>query len=271
MTKAGFLRILIYVEDADLTPEDDGEAAKSGSGDDAAARGGGRKYERSEIAFPYGSLKDAEEIAHSLHSKWGDDAEVVQLAGGMSTTTGSGTFRSKLGTARTFGVLEGTRGRAKLTNLGKRIVDPATMPAARVEAFLNVPLFQALYEKHKSGVVPPDRALENEILELGVSSRQVGRARQSFQRSAEQAGFFAHGRDRLIIPNVGKLHEGTPKDGSALTDEEDMLDLLDRSGFPPQTMALLKMLFSQDAADWSDEKIAELVRAARTVQSLFKP
>lgn len=205
------------------------------TGDDAAGQAGenGRKYERSSIAFPYGSLKDAEEIAHSLHSNWGDDAEIDQLAAGMKTTNSSGTFRAKLGTARTFGVLESTRGRARLTKLGKQIVDPTTVAAARVDAFLSVDLFKALYEKHKSGVVPPDEALENEIRELGVSSRQTDRARQSFQRSAEQAGFFAHGRDRLIVPNTGKLpadeqtgnknKHGRSDDDAKVTDMSDPL------------------------------------------------
>ena len=36
--------------------------------------------------------------------------------------------------------------------------------------------------------------------EIGVSSKQTNRARQTFMRSARQAGFFAHGEDRLVRP-----------------------------------------------------------------------
>lgn len=36
--------------------------------------------------------------------------------------------------------------------------------------------------------------------DVGVSSKQTGRARQAFMRSAREAGFFAHGEDRLVRP-----------------------------------------------------------------------
>jgi hypothetical protein len=214
----------------------------------------GRKYERSSIAFPYVSLKDAEEIANSLHASWGDDADLDQLAHGMGTTKTSGTFRSKLATARTFGVIQGTRGRAKLTPLGVSIVDPTTAPAARVDAFLNVPLFKSLYEKHKTGTVPPDEGLENEIRELGVSSRQTDRARQAFQRSAEQAGFFALGKDRLTMPNVGNTASGNQKKDP--TDKGGKMEPMRHSTLSPAVADLLATLLT-DGADWPPEKVSE--------------
>jgi hypothetical protein len=36
--------------------------------------------------------------------------------------------------------------------------------------------------------------------DLGVSDKQVSKARQALQRSTEQADFFAHGKDRLVAP-----------------------------------------------------------------------
>jgi hypothetical protein len=38
------------------------------------------------------------------------------------------------------------------------------------------------------------------VAEVGVSSKQTGKARQAFMRSARQAGFFAQGNDRLVQP-----------------------------------------------------------------------
>ena len=37
---------------------------------------------------------------------------------------------------------------------------------------------------------------------LGVSSKQTSRARQAFERSANDAGFFQHGMDRLVMPII---------------------------------------------------------------------
>jgi len=44
--------------------------------------------------------------------------------------------------------------------------------------------------------------LEREIVQLGVSEKQKGRARQVFEHAAEQAGFFEHGKNRLVTPGV---------------------------------------------------------------------
>ena len=51
-------------------------------------------------------------------------------------------------------------------------------------------------------VVPGASGLETEINALGVSSKQTDKARQALMRSARQAGFFAHGEDRLVRPNT---------------------------------------------------------------------
>jgi hypothetical protein len=67
--------------------------------------------------------------------------------------------------------------------------------------------FLALFENHRSGVLPPTAALEREIVQLGVSEKQKGRARQVFERAAEEAGFFEHGKNRLVMPGVAP---GTP-------------------------------------------------------------
>ena len=67
-----------------------------------------------------------------------------------------------------------------------------------------MPLYKAIFDKNKGGVLPPAAALERELVGLGVSEKQKGRAREVFERSAEQAGFFEH----------GKLNRRCPDDGS---------------------------------------------------------
>ena len=42
--------------------------------------------------------------------------------------------------------------------------------------------------------------LEKYMADVGVSSKQTDKARQAFMRFAKQAGFFAHGEDRLVRP-----------------------------------------------------------------------
>jgi hypothetical protein len=54
--------------------------------------------------------------------------------------------------------------------------------------------------------------LEREIVALGVSEKQKERARQVFERSADQAGFFEHGKNRLVMPGVSASGHRKPNE-----------------------------------------------------------
>lgn len=159
------------------------------------------KYERSTIEFPYGDLSDAIEVAVAIHKNAGMSCDTDQLAAYMDQAATSGAFRLKVATARIFGLVETTRGSVALTDLGRRIVDPAQERKAKIDAFLAVPLYKAIFDKYKGHLLPPTAALAREIGKLGVSSKQTDRARQALERSADQAGFFAHGKDKLVMPS----------------------------------------------------------------------
>jgi hypothetical protein len=220
--------------------------------------GSSRTNLRSTIAFPYGSLKDAEDVSNELHAKWGNSASLSQLAAGMDSTTKSGAFRSKVATARTFGVVTG-RGQLTLTELGRRIVNPQEVAAARIEAFLAVPLFKAIYDEYNDGMLPPDAALEKRMRDLGVSAKQTDRARQSFQRSADLAGFFGHGRNRLVRPPV---HVSDSKRDDARKDERAVIPAAGSVTVPgPIEAAWLQLL--REGRSWSTEKTLAFIEATR--------
>lgn len=166
----------------------------------AQADDDGRR-ERSKIAFPYGDLENAIDVARAIHSNnAGMSCSTEQLAAFMKQSATSGAFRANLSTARIFGLIESDKGQIALTDIGRRVVDPSQEKRARAEAFLRVPLYEAIYTKYKQHMLPPVAALEREMLQLGVSSKQTDKARQAFDRSANQANFFEHGRERLVMP-----------------------------------------------------------------------
>lgn len=158
--------------------------------------------DRSTIGFPYLDLGDGEEIAKAIHNNAGTACTVEQLAGFLNQSARGGGFRIRILSAKTFGLIENPRGQVSLTDIGKKIVDPSQEQGARVQAFFMVPLFKAVHDKFKGNVLPPKAALTREIQGIGVAVGQADRARQLFEKSAEQAGFFAHGRDRLVEPVV---------------------------------------------------------------------
>lgn len=192
----------------EATREEHGEAPKK------------RERERSTIAFPYDDLESAESVVKALHSGYGGRANREQIAAELGVSANSGSFRTKLSTARLFGYVEAGRQSVELTQLGRRLLDEQTRAEARVEGFLNVPLYEALYERFKGVTLPQSKGLEEVIRGLGVASKQVPVARQAFQRSAQQAGFFDKGEDRLVLPHTGKVGKEDQADHSLGRREE---------------------------------------------------
>lgn len=107
-----------------------------------------------------------------------------------------------------------------MTSLGERLSDPAQRSVARVEAFLQVPLYRAVFDKYNGLRLPGDSGLEAEMQRLGVAPKQAARARQAMARSAEVAGFYGNGRDRLVEPPVRRV-SSNPKDSPSLQDPRE--------------------------------------------------
>jgi hypothetical protein len=171
--------------------------------DDAQGR------QRSTIGFPYVDLKSAIALASAIHGNVGlGECDDLQLAAWTEQSAKSSTFRNQLSAARMFGLMatDGA-GKHKLTDLGRMIVDPARSREAKARAFLNAPLYRAVFDSYKDGVLPPATALSRDMVGLGVAEKTKDRARQLFERSAEIAGFFAHGRNRLVMPGVAVKEE----------------------------------------------------------------
>jgi hypothetical protein len=166
--------------------------------------------QRSTIGFPYADLQSAEDIAAAVFNQvGGGGCDDDQLAAWTKQSAKSSTFRVEISAARMFGVLEGEGGRHRLSELGLSLVDPQRQREARVRAFLNVPLYRAIFEAFRGRQLPPAAALEREFVGLGVAPKQKDRARQVFERSADQAGFFANGRDRLVQPGIRQDDAGS--------------------------------------------------------------
>lgn len=168
------------------------------------------KREISSIGFPYGDLDDAVSFAKAIHAVGGQECLIEQLAGYLKVAPTGGAFRARMAHPRTFGLVEYDRGTVKLTDLGLRIVDGTQEDAAKVDAFLTVPLYRAIYERYNGYTLPPPAALEREMAALGVSSKQTDKARQVFDRSAKQAGFYWAGTERLTLPVTKSRPETKP-------------------------------------------------------------
>lgn len=233
--------------------------------DHVAGAGGKRRVrERSQIAFPYTDLENAVELVRTLHVRSSPRCEVTQLATWLGQTATGGTFRTRLGAAKLFGLVETDRGFVSLAELGFSVLDQSTERSARVSAFLNAPLYQALYERFEGHQLPPAAALERQITALGVSDKQKERARQTFIKSANYAGFVDQQSGRLIKPGVGASDgtqpgsQATPSVGSG-------------GGQSPPRDPLIEGLFQEvpsRGTEWSAEDQVRWFEAAAHVFAL---
>jgi len=180
---------------------------------------------RSTIKFPYLDQDDAVEVAKAIHTIAGKSCERDQLAAHFSVVATGGAFSLRLLTAKMFGFINSDKGTLSLTPLGSRVCDPQQEKAARAESFLLVPLYKAVYDDYKGQTLPGNLGLETAMEKLGVAPKQKDKARQVFQRSATQAGYFAYGTSRLVAPAMKAVtEEEKPKDADTDSDEEDGKD-----------------------------------------------
>ena len=202
---------------------------------------GQTKRTRGSIEFPYSDLEAVVDLARTIQDRAGTSCQVVQLASWMNQSAAGGTFRTRLGAARMFGLTEMHQGNISLTPAGRAALDSATGPAARADAFLSVQLFRAMYEQYQGYALPPPAAIERQMEQLGVPPKQKLRARQTFMKSAIYAGYIDQQTGRFIRPanaappppspddHTKKRQNGSGGDGSGLD-----LD--------PLLMALLRMI-----------------------------
>jgi hypothetical protein len=105
--------------------------------------------------------------------------------------------------AKTYGVIDYERGGTiRITDLGFQLIDAEQERAAKVEAFLNVALFNKTYEEFKGRQLPPQAGLERALRGFGVAPKVADRARQVLLRAAKQAGFMDLQPDRLTLPPI---------------------------------------------------------------------
>jgi hypothetical protein len=173
--------------------------------------------QRSTVPFAYIDLQGVMEVAVAIHEHVGSgDCDEHQLSAWLKKSQKSSGFRSAWSTARLFGLIEAENGKFRLSPLGRRAVDPAQERDAKAKAFLAVPLYNKLFENYKGVALPPPTALERELVRIGVAEKQKHTARLVLERSAQYAGFFEHGKDRLVMPGVApdERHEPPKPDES---------------------------------------------------------
>lgn len=64
-----------------------------------------------------------------------------------------------------------------------------------------------MYDQYKGNALPPSPAIERQVVQLGVSPKQKERARQTFMKSAQYAGFINSSTGRFVKPGIAQREE----------------------------------------------------------------
>lgn len=231
----------------------------------------------STISFPYRDLETGISVAQALFGAGAVALTTDQLAGVMNLQAGSGNFVVKTATARIFGLVSYTGGKFDLTELGFGVVDrdEKKQRQARAAAFLSVPLYRRVYDEFRGKPLPPRPAgLEQAFIRFGVSPKQKDVARQVFDKSAQQAGFFASGPDRLIEPIIPGGSGAPPRipsdDGGNGNQPQQPNESAgpDVRAFHPFIQGLLDTL-PEPETNWAVEGRAKWLQAAANIFDLI--
>jgi len=248
------------------------DIAHDAEGGAVSGSGADRKRDRSTIEFPYSDLESVVEVARELNNRTGgapvDDA---QLATWMNQTAGGGTFRTRMSSARLFGLLDLSQGRISLTPQGRDIIDDNKSASAKVEAFLRVPLYSAMYSQYQGYALPPPPAIERQMESLGVAPKVKDRARQAFTKSAQYAGFIDHQTGRFVKPALAP----PPPGAGRLEDEVRSVGGGGGGGsgggptdLHPFILGLLKTL-KEPGAEWPSQEQAKWLQTAASIFGLI--
>ena len=123
--------------------------------------------------YPDIRFGDAVEIAGRILNKFRGTVGVKGLAWELGMAQNSGTLFAKIAALRDFGLVEG-RGELRVSDLGRRILHPATPEEGRqtrIQAFQRVDLLRTLYERFE-GEAPDDSTLLIGLEEITKAPRE---------------------------------------------------------------------------------------------------
>lgn len=182
---------------------------------------------RSELRFPVYNLADSVATAKAIQDKGGGAATTDHLAAFLSYKSASnGAFINRVAAGKLFGLIEGPPTRIVITNRAQAILFPVSVAGpkqALIDAFLEVPLYAAIYREYSGKELPPEFGMKNALRTMfGVTPGRIDEAYRAFMASADTAGFFEvrGSKTQLIMPMVSA---GLPRAGSIETppDQEE--------------------------------------------------
>lgn len=176
---------------------------------------------RSELRFPVYNLADSVVAAKAVQEKGGGVATNDHLAAFLGYKSAkNGAFVNRVASSKLFGLIDGPPNRIVITARAQAILFPVNAAGpkqALIDAFLAVPLYEAIYKEFSGKQLSPEFGMKNALRTMfGVTPGRIDEAYRAFIASADTAGFFEvrDSKTQLIMPMVpaGLPRQQPPED-----------------------------------------------------------
>jgi hypothetical protein len=143
---------------------------------------------------PYVNLGEALSIVRSIYEQGGGQASYDVMSRITGNSSSSSSFLKKLAALKMYGLVTESNKIVFLTEQGTAIAAPTsegTEAQARKAAFVNVDVFNKIYERHRGKLLPVDEFLKNIIEQDALIPRELSSSwAVSFKESARAAGLL---------------------------------------------------------------------------------
>jgi hypothetical protein len=192
----------------------------------------------------------------------------------MSTLTGnsssSSTYVKKTNALKSFGLVTDQNNELVLTEVGETIVAPLSPEqgaTAKKDAFLRVPNFSKMYERHKGKLLPDDQFLRNIFVQsLEVPAGVVDIWMTSFKDAIQAAGLISRRPDgsTQVLQGPSIQIQGKPIESKPAIQEPDPPPPGEQLPSQPTGMPIPlgrdKIAHLQLPKDWKDSDLPRLLQ-----------
>ena len=217
--------------------------------------------QRSVFLFPAYDFNTALDIARRVEENGGGSLTEETLAINLGLSAKSSGFRLKSLAARQFELITKQGNILTTTPVAKAILKPTSNGDAdrgKREAFLSIPLFQAVCERYRGHPLPDSQTLRNVLeREFQVEHSRVQQAERMLLDSARYADLLQHANDGTYLSVSDSM--GLPPDRSRVTGSPVIGPAASLNGGHPELpSAYLKQEFPANTLTFTLDELEEL-------------
>lgn len=179
-----------------------------------------QKKERSPL-YPIYSINETVDFIEKISNIGGKIMSLDFIAKSLNMSAKTNAFRSKISTAKQFGLLKVSKNSVELSSTARQFICSADEKEKKnilIEAFTSASIYNKLVERYKNQALPSEDKLSN-ILQFEYNFTKTGKeiAANKFIESAGQIGILKNG---IIVMDFDESSNYDATDDAVVDDED---------------------------------------------------